>query len=162
MLVIWDTIFFGRMKWNAVDSCMPHEDEQHSVAMKMMSFLVVLLQQLRYLGESRMNFTGWRMLCNYMRLCTHTFLHFRFENWVNPLDTKIKEVKKFIGWLHLPSSKSFNSRRASRLSRRNCRSISWLIRFCSLASSDRQHSIVLDFSVFSSTLFNLLTVFCRI
>lgn len=35
-----------------------------------------------------------------------------------------------------------SSRRASLLSRRSCRSISWLIRFCSLASSERQHSIL--------------------
>lgn len=40
----------------------------------------------------------------------------------------------------LPSRRSFNSRRASRRSRRICLSISSLMRFCSLASSDRQHS----------------------
>lgn len=34
-----------------------------------------------------------------------------------------------------------SSRRASLLSRRSCLSISWLMRFCSLASSDRQHAI---------------------
>lgn len=43
---------------------------------------------------------------------------------------------------HSPSSSSFSSRLASRLSRRSCRSISWLMRFCSLASSDKQHSIL--------------------
>lgn len=40
-----------------------------------------------------------------------------------------------------PSNRSLSSRRASLLSRRNCFSISWLMRFCSLASSDRQHAI---------------------
>jgi hypothetical protein len=40
-----------------------------------------------------------------------------------------------------PSNRSLSSRRASLLSRRSCRSISWLMRFCSLASSDRQHAI---------------------
>lgn len=42
---------------------------------------------------------------------------------------------------YLPSNRSLSSRRASLLSRRSCRSISWLMRFCSLASSDRQHAI---------------------
>lgn len=42
---------------------------------------------------------------------------------------------------HLPSNRSLSSRRASLLSRRSCLSISWLMRFCSLASSDRQHAI---------------------
>lgn len=52
------------------------------------------------------------------------------------------------GWLffvffryfcYLPSRSSLSSLRASRLSLLSCRSISWLIRFCSLASSDMQH-----------------------
>lgn len=47
--------------------------------------------------------------------------------------------------LHLPSSSSLSSRRASLLSRRNCFSISWLMRFCSLASSDKQHSMLTRF-----------------
>lgn len=41
-----------------------------------------------------------------------------------------------------PSKRSFSSRRASLLSLFNCFSISWLMRFCSLASSLRQHAIV--------------------
>ena len=44
---------------------------------------------------------------------------------------------------HLPNNNNFNSRLASRLSFLNCRSISWLIRFCSLASSLRQQAMVL-------------------
>lgn len=47
-------------------------------------------------------------------------------------------------WLNSPKSSSLSSRLASRLSFRSCRSISWLIRFCSLASSDRQHAIAQD------------------
>ena len=43
--------------------------------------------------------------------------------------------------MDLPSSRSLSSRRASRLSRLSWRSISWLILFCSLASSDRQHAM---------------------
>lgn len=42
-----------------------------------------------------------------------------------------------------PSSNNLSSLRASRLSLRSCRSISWLMRFCSLASSERQHAIIL-------------------
>jgi len=52
----------------------------------------------------------------------------------------------------LPSNKSFNSRLASLLSRRSCRSISWLMRFCSFASSDKQHSM-LDSLLINSRLF---------
>ena len=44
--------------------------------------------------------------------------------------------------LVLPKSRSLSSRRALRLSRCNWRSISWLIRRCSRASSLRQHAIV--------------------
>lgn len=44
--------------------------------------------------------------------------------------------------LYLPKSNNLSSRLASRLSLLNCRSISWLIRFCSLASSDRQHAMI--------------------
>lgn len=40
---------------------------------------------------------------------------------------------------NLPSNSNLSSLRASRLSLRSCRSISWLIRFCSFASSDIQH-----------------------
>lgn len=42
----------------------------------------------------------------------------------------------------LPSRSSLSSLLASRLSFRSCRSISWLILFCSLASSDMQHSMI--------------------
>ena len=42
----------------------------------------------------------------------------------------------------LPSNNSLSSRLASRLSFRNCRSISALIRFCSFCSSDRQQAMV--------------------
>lgn len=45
--------------------------------------------------------------------------------------------------MNSPSSKSLSSRRASRLSRRSCFSISALMRFCSLASSDWQHCMVM-------------------
>lgn len=45
-------------------------------------------------------------------------------------------------WQHSPKRSSLSSLRASRLSLRSCLSISWLIRFCSLASSDMQHSMV--------------------
>ena len=55
-------------------------------------------------------------------------------------------------WGDLPSNKSFNSRLASLLSRRSCRSISWLMRFCSFASSDKQHSM-LDSLLINSRLF---------
>lgn len=41
-----------------------------------------------------------------------------------------------------PSNRSLSSRLASRLSLLSWRSISWLIRFCSLASSDRQHAMI--------------------
>lgn len=44
--------------------------------------------------------------------------------------------------MNSPSSRSLSSRLASRLSLLSCRSISWLIRFCSLASSDRQHAMI--------------------
>lgn len=44
--------------------------------------------------------------------------------------------------IYLPRRRSLSSRLASRLSLRNCRSISWLILFCSLASSDRQHAMI--------------------
>lgn len=40
-----------------------------------------------------------------------------------------------------------SSLRASRLSLLSCRSISWLIRFCSLASSDMQHVMFLSVRV---------------
>jgi len=43
---------------------------------------------------------------------------------------------------NLPSRRSLSSRRASRLSLRSCRSISWFILFCSFASSLRQHAIL--------------------
>lgn len=43
----------------------------------------------------------------------------------------------------VPSSKSLSSRRASRLSFRSCRSISWLILLCSFASSLMQHAIMI-------------------
>lgn len=41
----------------------------------------------------------------------------------------------------LPRRRSLSSRRASRLSLRNCRSISALMRFCSFCSSDKQHAM---------------------
>lgn len=42
----------------------------------------------------------------------------------------------------IPNKSNFNSLRASRLSLRSWRSISWLIRFCSFASSLRQQAIL--------------------
>lgn len=42
-----------------------------------------------------------------------------------------------------PSKRSLSSLLASRLSRRSCFSISALMRFCSLASSDWQHCMVM-------------------
>lgn len=56
---------------------------------------------------------------------------------------------KNIMYKYSPSNRSLSSRRASRLSRRSCRSISWLMRFCSFASSDRQHSMVSIFFCFA-------------
>lgn len=58
------------------------------------------------------------------------------------IEYKYKYAKVIKNDKDLPSNKSLSSRRASLLSRRSCRSISWLIRFCSLASSERQHSIL--------------------
>jgi hypothetical protein len=43
---------------------------------------------------------------------------------------------------YLPRSNSFSSRLASFLSLRSCFSISWFIRFCSSASSERQQAIL--------------------
>lgn len=43
--------------------------------------------------------------------------------------------------MDVPSSRSFNSLRESFLSLRNCFSISWLILFCSKASSLKQQAI---------------------
>ena len=48
---------------------------------------------------------------------------------------------KLIFMFDLPSNKSLSSLRASRLSLRNCRSISAFIRFCSCCSSDKQQAI---------------------
>lgn len=53
-----------------------------------------------------------------------------------------KEVQKE-SHLYSPSKRSLSSLRASRLSLRSCLSISWLILFCSFASSLRQHAMFL-------------------
>ena len=44
--------------------------------------------------------------------------------------------------MNLPSNKSLSSLRASRLSLRNCLSISAFIRFCSCCSSDKQQAML--------------------
>ncbi len=46
--------------------------------------------------------------------------------------------------INIPSNSNFNSRRASLLSLRSCFSISWFIRFCSLASSLKQHAMFMS------------------
>ena len=50
----------------------------------------------------------------------------------------------------LPNNKSLSSLRASRLSLRNCRSISAFIRFCSCCSSDKQQAIFTYWVFFNS------------
>ena len=76
------------------------------------------------------------------------FFHHRFEVlMLNPSSLCGDFSHNNIEWLwswqcNSPSNSSFSSRLASRLSRRSCRSISWLMRFCSFASSDKQHSML--------------------
>ena len=50
------------------------------------------------------------------------------------------------GVINLPNKRSLSSLLASRLSFFNCFSISWFIRFCSFASSLRQHAMIVDWS----------------
>ena len=52
---------------------------------------------------------------------------------------------------YLPNRSSLSSRRASRLSLRNCFSISWLILFCSCVSSLMQHAIAAEATVIDNT-----------
>ena len=70
--------------------------------------------------------------------------------YINISHLEVKEPQKrdyrYYKWcknakLSLPNNNNFNSRLASLLSFFNCFSISWLIRFCSLASSLRQHAM---------------------
>lgn len=65
----------------------------------------------------------------------------RITMW-NSLKFKIKLFGKLF-FLCLPRRSNLSSRRASRLSRRSCFSISALILFCSRASSDWQHCMML-------------------
>lgn len=57
-------------------------------------------------------------------------------DYIHKLSVILLEMHKY-----LPSRSNLSSLLASRLSFRSCRSISWLILFCSLASSDMQHSM---------------------
>lgn len=52
---------------------------------------------------------------------------------------------------YLPSRRSLSSLLASRLSLLSCRSISWLILFCSFASSERQHAMIQSASNYNRT-----------
>lgn len=75
-----------------------------------------------------------------------------FSTWIwvcNEVWTKLVDCIEFLFYIRIefvliysPSNSSFSSRLASRLSRRSCLSISWLMRFCSFASSDKQHSML--------------------
>jgi len=53
-----------------------------------------------------------------------------------------KKTLHYNNVVYLPKRRSLSSRRASRLSLRSCFSISWLILFCSCASSLMQHAMV--------------------
>lgn len=83
-------------------------------------------------------------------------------------DKSISFIHSFIihKFKHLPSNSNFSSRLASRLSRRSCLSISWLMRFCSFASSDKQHSIILmqfwGLLLDAQLYYDLCLLFCNI
>lgn len=73
---------------------------------------------------------------NLTRIVSMSACKLRYRLWTFP---------PVILFVHSPSNSSLSSRLASLLSRRSCRSISWLMRFCSFASSDKQHSMLFCF-----------------